>query len=252
MILGAWIEAFGFGAVVMYMLDPDRGTRRRALVRDQIIHQAKAKRRAINVMVRDFGNRANGAKHRLQSGLRHAEASDQIVEERVRAALGRCVSHSGAIQVKCERGAVDLSGMILASEVDECLSHVMNVAGVKSVANNLEIHANGEHISALQGGCGPVVNNRWTPATCLLMGFTGTIISMLGVSKRGISGGAMMVVGAGMVAKAFHDTEHRFDPSHKKLGETKAVSGPESKTNEKPKPEPVGGQPVTTLVKGFQ
>lgn len=37
--------SFGLGALAMYLLDPEQGRRRRALMRDQLVH---AKRRAVH------------------------------------------------------------------------------------------------------------------------------------------------------------------------------------------------------------
>jgi hypothetical protein len=40
-----FIGGMGVGASLMYMLDPDRGSRRRALVRDKIISAAEVRSR---------------------------------------------------------------------------------------------------------------------------------------------------------------------------------------------------------------
>jgi hypothetical protein len=60
MKLTAFLEGIGIGALAMYFADPDRGARRRAMVRDQAVHQVSSKRDALNVMTRDFANRARG------------------------------------------------------------------------------------------------------------------------------------------------------------------------------------------------
>ena len=48
------------GAVAMYYLDPDRGRRRRALVRDQAVHLTHETEHLLNRKARHYRNRANG------------------------------------------------------------------------------------------------------------------------------------------------------------------------------------------------
>lgn len=56
----------------MYFTDPDRGAGRRALVRDQAVHQLNSKRDAIDVMTRDFMNRARGVQSEFSSRFENA------------------------------------------------------------------------------------------------------------------------------------------------------------------------------------
>ena len=52
--------AFGLGAVAMYYLDPEQGRRRRALVRDQLVHlRVRASKEAVG-HAKDLRNRAQG------------------------------------------------------------------------------------------------------------------------------------------------------------------------------------------------
>ena len=48
------------GALAMYMLDPDRGRRRRALVRDKAYSAALHTRRNVYAKSRDLANRTKG------------------------------------------------------------------------------------------------------------------------------------------------------------------------------------------------
>lgn len=50
----------GTGAALIYFLDPDRGGRRRALVRDQAISFTNDAREAINAATQNLSNRAYG------------------------------------------------------------------------------------------------------------------------------------------------------------------------------------------------
>jgi hypothetical protein len=49
--------------------------------------------------------------------------------------------------------------------------------------------------------------DRMTPALCLLVGGAGLLLSLDGLRKRGMWGGVLTTIGAGMIAKSFIDTE---------------------------------------------
>src|SRR3954451_6866138 len=82
----------GLGAGLMYFLDPDRGRRRRALVRDQLVHALHEIDDAIGVVSRDLDNRSRGALARIRT-LAGRRAGEEVLAERVRSKLGRFVSH---------------------------------------------------------------------------------------------------------------------------------------------------------------
>src|SRR5918999_3993524 len=87
------------GAGLMYLLDPDRGARRRALVRDQAMRAQHRLAEGAEATGRDLRNRALGTAAELRSRFRRESAGDEILHERVRSVLGRVVSHPGAIEV---------------------------------------------------------------------------------------------------------------------------------------------------------
>src|SRR6185436_5550374 len=87
------------GALAMYFLDPQQGRRRRALARDRVTHAAKAAGEAGSVAARDAVHRAQGLVAETRRRFSDDPVSDEVLAERVRAALGRAVSHSHAIDV---------------------------------------------------------------------------------------------------------------------------------------------------------
>jgi len=90
------------GAGLMYILDPQQGRRRRALVRDQFVHALNEIDDAIGVLSRDLGNRTRGAWSglRLLPGqLTRKTAPDDVLLGRVRVKLGRYVSRPHSIEV---------------------------------------------------------------------------------------------------------------------------------------------------------
>jgi osmotically-inducible protein OsmY len=127
----------GIGTGLMYLLDPDRGRRRRALLRDKCALAARKTEEAFEGTARDLRNRTQGIVSELQSRFSAAPVDDGVLVDRVRSQLGHIVAHPGTIQVTAQNGKVTLSGPIRANEVDNLLSCVRHVNGVNEVVNNL-------------------------------------------------------------------------------------------------------------------
>ncbi|MBX6314450.1 MAG: SRPBCC family protein [Isosphaeraceae bacterium] len=198
----------GLGAGLMYYLDPDRGRRRRALVRDQFAHAWNEFQYAIGVLSRDLSNRARGLVAVVKAPFAGDSASDQVIVERVRSTMGRVVSHPSSIEVTSHEGRVTLYGPILAHEVDNLLTAVSSVRGVREVINRLEVHKEPGDVPGLQGGRGrPGIRPEWqqynwAPAARLLAGAAGAGLLAAGARQRGMIGMALGLVGTGMLARA--------------------------------------------------
>ena len=81
--LAAWLGGIAVGAAFMYVFDPDRGRRRRALARDKAIHAARVASETLGSTSRDLSNRAKGVVAETRSALRHAsEPQDRPSPER--------------------------------------------------------------------------------------------------------------------------------------------------------------------------
>lgn len=142
------------GAGLMYLLDPDRGKRRRALVRDQVVHAGHELGElgdTLSAKAQHVANQARGAAAETQARLRGEDVDDFILQARVRSEIGRAVSNPGAVHVTVNNGRVALSGPVLASEVGDLLSTVRSVRGVEDVRNLLDVHERAGRIPALQG-----------------------------------------------------------------------------------------------------
>lgn len=157
--------------ISMYLLDPDRGARRRALVRDKATRAARKTREAARATGHDLGNRLSGVQARARRRLRDEAADDATLRERVRATLGRATPHHRALSVAVTSGWVALTGDALESEVPSIVSAVERVRGVQGVDNLLRVHARPDGIPALQGETGhrrswiPSPRNGWSPTT---------------------------------------------------------------------------------------
>ena len=62
---------FGLGALMMYLMDPEQGRRRRALARDQVTSFVNDAERRIEAKARHFSNRAQGMMAEARSAFRH-------------------------------------------------------------------------------------------------------------------------------------------------------------------------------------
>ena len=201
----------GLGAGLMYFLDPDRGRRRRALVRDQLVHTLHEIDDAVGVVSRDLANRSQGAwvgVCSLPGRLAGAEVPDGILVERVRSKMGRFLSHPSSIEVTARWGRVTLSGPVLAHEVDDLLAAVASVPGVADVENRLEVHEQPGDVPGLQGGRGrpgeqpELMQLNWSPAARLLVGLAGGALLRAGTRRGGLAGLALGAVGTGLLARA--------------------------------------------------
>jgi BON domain-containing protein len=146
----ALLIGLGLGIGLMYFLDPQRGRRRRALVRDKLVHSSRVSTDALGAAGVDLGHRVTGLVARARSVLTRKPVDDSVLVERVRAKLGRTVSHPHAISVVSTDGVVRLHGPVLQSEIQRLIRTITRVRGVHRVINQLDAHSSAGHIPALQ------------------------------------------------------------------------------------------------------
>jgi uncharacterized membrane protein len=157
---------------------------------------------------RDARNRALGTAAELRSRFRQDQTDDEVLHERVRSAIGRVVSHPGAIMVAVSDGRVTLTGHVLADEVEDLISQVERVRGVAKVHNELETHSSANGVPALQGAGRPrerrpeLLQENWAPTTRLLVGAAGGLMALKGARASGAAGRALSVLGLGLLARA--------------------------------------------------
>ena len=202
----------GLGTGLMYLLDPDRGKRRRALLRDKCAWAARKTGDGVGVTARDLRNRTQGIVTEIQSQFSSEPVDDSKLVERVRSKLGRAVSHPGVIQVSAQDGAVTLSGPILVEEMPELLACVNRVHGVKQVINNLDAHEHAENYPALQGGRERMggrfefFQENWSPTARLIAGAAGASLAAYGTARRDPLGAGLGAAGLLLLTRGITNT----------------------------------------------
>ena len=192
----------GLGAGLMYLLDPDRGRRRRVVLRDQARSTARRAGRRMNVVARDFSHRAAGLAAKTRHALETERPADDVLAARVRAALGRVVSHPHAIRVTAAAGRVTLSGPILAREVPALLACAAAVRGVTGIENRLTAHPQAGRLADLQGGrVFRPAGVRWSPATRMLACGIGTGLMTNCLMRRTLGAATLGTVGFGLFVR---------------------------------------------------
>lgn len=187
--LGRVMLGAALGAGIMYLLDPDGGRRRRALLRDQLVSAGHKTTDAVGATSRDVTNRARGVVAELRGRLRREHVGDDVLRERVRARIGSIVGHASALETHVSDGRVTLRGPVLREELDGLLRRVRGVRGVEDVVSELEVHETPGNIPALQGRPRPaqdgvvfdLLPTRWL-ATSRLVGVAGAALAVAGIA----------------------------------------------------------------------
>jgi uncharacterized membrane protein len=191
------------GAGLMYFLDPVRGRKRRARIREQLSHAERVERQLVGKAKRDAQHRLHG----LAERMRHSpspDAPDAVIEGRVRSALGRTISHPGAIEVDVHGGCVVLRGPVFAHEADAVLRCVRSVPGAREVIDRMERHATAAGISSLQGeGKLPrPIREVWAPAYQVAAAGAGLALLAYGwLVRRGLGGRLLGLAGGALALR---------------------------------------------------
>jgi len=197
------------GVALMYFWDPNSGRRRRARTRDKVVHAARLVNEGAKVTARDTVHRAQGAWAEAKRLFNpEEELGDEALAGRVRAALGRMVSHPHAIEVTAGGGHVTLMGPILSYEVRPLLKAVRRVAGVRAVSDQLTVYNEPGDVPALQGGeprTGErfeLLQENWSPTARVAVGGVGAALMLAATQARGALSALLGVSGGALVARA--------------------------------------------------
>ena len=199
----AFVTGAALGAGAMYVLDPDRGRRRRALARGKIVRLVHTGGDAIGGRARDAGNRAAGVVAETRARFRRERTADEQLAARVREKLGHYCSHPRAVRVSISDGRVTLTGAILSAEVAPLMVAVDAVRGVRGIDNRLDAHAQAD-VPALQGGRErpALLRSSWSPGTRLLTGTASIGLLAACAARRDLVGHALGLAWLGLLARA--------------------------------------------------
>jgi uncharacterized membrane protein len=197
--------AFAAGAVIMYTFDPNQGRRRRARVRNELDHLVHVVPRSLRKASADSAQRVHGKLTRLQH-LPAAAVEDDVLDARVRAALGRCCSHTSAVRVSSRSGVVELRGPILGDEVGPVLRRIQRVPGVRAITDALEPHDTPEGVASLQGqrhGRPPGIRGSlWPISLRWATGAAGASAALSGLWQGGLRGTGLALAGTAAVVRS--------------------------------------------------
>ena len=147
-----WAAMLGVGAGLMFLLDPQTGNRRRKLVRDKMRRFSRQTGERANAWSKMASDHAQGLVAETTARLSHEQVDDRTLVERVRAELGRAMTHVSAVNVQAHDGHVTLSGDLLEHEAEAALSAARRTRGVREVSDSLVRHATPGREPSLQGG----------------------------------------------------------------------------------------------------
>ena len=200
------LSGIGVGAGLMYLLDPLAGRRRRARLEQRArrdVHEAVDETSKAS---RDVAHRARGLIARA-AGMwnRHGPVDDVILEERVRARLGRLSSHPGAIELRSVDGRIILGGYVLRGDHQHVLDGVAQVRGVKSVEDRLDVRDEPGAIPSLQGQPGPTGpwwrQDKWPPTLRVLGTGAGALLLLRGLRGAGLGRLLWTPLGTGLLVR---------------------------------------------------
>ncbi len=210
------IASIGLGAGLMYFLDPQHGDRRRAMVRDKANRFVNDIDNSIDIAVRDARNRARGVLSEMTAKLSDEGAPDWILEERVRSNLGRMAEHARAVTVTADGGRIILSGPVLREDEDAIVKAAMRTRGVHGVENQLQIFDSPESIPSLQSEPSsrrqPVPDwqqSNWSPATRLLSSVGGSLLTLYGLTRRGVAKPVLSTAGLVLTTRGLTNLDTR-------------------------------------------
>jgi hypothetical protein len=188
------------GALAMYLFDPDRGRRRRSLLRDQAVHWIAVTVEELATEWRDVRNRVEGGVARVQRIGQPPPTSDEAIAGRIRARFAS-LEQPGAVRVDVREGRVHLSGPVLARDAERARRIVRHVRGASQLVDELEVHGEPD-IPALQGDR----RRRFAdlPPSARLVASLATIVAVSPVIRRvgrirTARGIAMAALGSAMV-----------------------------------------------------
>jgi hypothetical protein len=138
------------GAGAMALLDPGRGGRRRAWIRNKMAHGERLAARVADKKFRHMRNEAYGAFAERRARMAGDFVPDEVLEERVKAQIGHVLSHQ-SVDVQARDGHVIIKGSVLRGERQKLADRLNVTRGVCSYDLLVREHDADEGLPSLQG-----------------------------------------------------------------------------------------------------
>jgi uncharacterized membrane protein len=206
----------GLGAGMMYFFDPQQGNRRRAQVQNTINRWISDLDDSISKGKLDLRNRTRGVLSEMTARLSDQGAPDWILEERVRSNFGRISNNTRAIDVRADGGYIYLSGPAMREDRDAILKAAARTRGVYGVQDELRLVDTPQDIPALQAGMSmgeqsssQIQPQNWSPATRLLSGVGGSLLTLYGLRRSGLTKPLLSTAGLIITARSVTNMDTR-------------------------------------------
>jgi uncharacterized membrane protein len=216
MKLKTLLITLGLGAGAMYFFDPQQGNRRRAQIQDTINRWISDLDDSISKGRLDLRNRTRGVLSEMTARLSDQSAPDWILEERVRSNFGHISNNTRAIDVRADGGYIYLSGPAMREDRDAILKAAARTRGVYGVEDELQLVDNPQDIPALRaetftgGQTGsPTQGQSWSPATRLLSGVGGSLLTLYGMRRTGLTKPLLSTAGLIITARSMTNMDTR-------------------------------------------
>jgi uncharacterized membrane protein/osmotically-inducible protein OsmY len=206
-----FLSGAALGTALTYIADPKLGRRRRAIARDAAVHFATLVRRALNISIRDSQNRLKGVLEQTKKLAEHESIDDQILEDRVRTAVGRVSSHPN-VEVIVERGCVTLLGPVVDREEQLVCESAKSVRGVVAVKNRMKPYKPLPSMPTQQPELEQpldIMQAHWAPGTRVVVAAAGVSLMVTGARLRGLRDALASLAGVALVARAATNMEFK-------------------------------------------
>lgn len=208
------VGGVGVGAGLMYVLDPARGRRRRAMLQDHTTHFVRTARIKLDKKARYFGKRVRGLFAEAGGALRRDAVTDEVLAERVRAQLGHAVSRPRDVEVLADEGRVTLRGVVRLKDTERLLRRVARVRGVRGVECQLNVKGRRESCE-LEGASVETATEkggaRLSMPTRLLATFVGSGLALYAARRGGVAGAFAGLVGTRVLRRGVLSRTARGD-----------------------------------------
>lgn len=181
-----YLMGAGYGAALMYFLDPQKGRERQNKLRDALAGYRDEMEVIVQSGMKDISNKTRGLVAETSARFNRESPGDWVLSERVRTRLGLLPARTRGVNVTAQNGTIYLEGDILREDLDKVLKSMNTMRGIAGVENRLRVHDEPGTIQSLQQTLQDQEGQmRWSPATRLLAGLGSLYLLMRG-RRRGL------------------------------------------------------------------